>query len=167
MLELRLLGIKQIDELECKLYLPSALSFGAGVPYGIHTPQPLALACLAPSPNQTVRLLVLLSRTRSACLPVGCHPTTLNRCFQGQKQFAASLPPAWCDPGSPPTPRMSASKERSWGKMSRAVTACAGAYIKGSIFILLLVCFSQNTMPQLTMFCVIADHSDLMHRLLW
>lgn len=50
--------------------------------------------------------------------------------------------------------------------MSRAVTACAAAYIKGSIFILLLVCFSQNTPPQLTAFCAMADHSELMHGLL-
>lgn len=38
-----------------------------------------------------------------------------------------------------------------------------GAYIKGSIFIPLLVCFSQNTMPQLRGCSVRADRSELMH----
>lgn len=38
-----------------------------------------------------------------------------------------------------------------------------GAYIKGSIFIALLVCFSQNTMPQLRGCSVRPDHSELMH----
>lgn len=38
-----------------------------------------------------------------------------------------------------------------------------GAYIKGSIFIPLLVCFSENTMPQPRGCSVRADRSELMH----
>lgn len=46
------------------------------------------------------------------------------------------------------------AEEQSWGEMSRAVTACERAEIKGSIFILLPVCFSQNTAPQPAVPCV-------------
>lgn len=153
------------SSLSCPCLQPCSSVLGCPVPSMSHSPrhwpasrqvQTVPSGCLAcsrtghalPLPPWVATLLPkpMLSRAGAVCsLPPPCP---------GKSWFASC--PVYTR----------TSRDQSWGKMSRAVTAFVGAYIKGSIFILLLVCFSQNKTPQLTMFCVTADHSQLMHGLL-
>jgi len=146
---------------------PSSLAPRCWGPLWHPYPQPWVLACLALGPGVPPGCSVG-SRAGHA-LPASGSATPLPKPMLSRPGAVCS-PPSPCPVGSwlaPSSARMRTIKEQSWAAMSRAVKACVGAYIKGSIFILLLVCFSQNTTPQLTALCVIADHSELMHGLLW
>lgn len=93
------------------------------MPYGIRTPQPWALAYLAPAPNHAIGLLtVLLSRSCSACLPMGCQPTAQTDAFKAR----SSLEPPFPMPGAIParSPRHCTHKHQQGAELGKDVRSC-------------------------------------------